>query len=294
MYIAHTMNHTGMKGLSLWDEHDGFYYSALHLGNKNPTHIPLRVRSMVGLIPLFAVATPKPELLDQLPDFKRHMQRFIENWSYADEYMEHLKESGQQKLLLALVNHQKLARVLKYMLDESEFLSPYGLRSLSRYYQDHPYTFEMAGISHRIDYEPAESTTDMFGGNSNWRGPIWFPVNYLMIESLQRFHSFYGETFKVEFPTGSGNLLSLGEVAAELSRRLVHIFLENKHGRRAVFGGVEKFQQDPHWCDFFWFYEYFNGDNGAGLGASHQTGWTGLVAYLLQESGERRGQQLTR
>jgi hypothetical protein len=213
------------------------------------------------------------------------MQWFIENWSYTDEYMEHMKEPGHQKLLLALVNHQKLARVLKYMLDESEFLSPYGLRSLSRYYQDHPYTFEMNGVSHRIDYEPAESTTDMFGGNSNWRGPIWFPVNYLMIESLQRFHSFYGETFKVEFPTGSGNLLSLGEVAAELSRRLVHIFLEDKQGRRAVFGGVEKFQRDPDWCNFLWFYEYFNGDNGAGLGASHQTGWTGLVAYLLQESG---------
>ena len=152
----------------------------------------------------------------------------------------------------------------------------------------------MAGVSHRVDYEPAESTTDMFGGNSNWRGPIWFPVNYLMIESLQQFHSFYGETFKVEFPTGSGNLFSLGDVAAELSRRLVRIFLQDEQGHRAVFGVVEKFQRDPHWCDYLWFYEYFNGDNGAGLGASHQTGWTGLVAYLLQESGEQRGQHLTR
>jgi hypothetical protein len=172
------------------------------------------------------------------------------------------------------------------MLDEREFLSPYGIRALSQYHRDHPYTFSVDGTEYRVDYEPAESRTELFGGNSNWRGPVWFPVNYLIIESLQKFHYFLGDSYKVEYPTGSGRLMNLWEIAGELSRRLTHIFLQGPDGRRPVFGGVEKFQRDPHWRDSILFYEYFHGDNGAGIGASHQTGWTGLVAKLIQQSGE--------
>jgi hypothetical protein len=173
------------------------------------------------------------------------------------------------------------------MLDETEFLSPYGVRAVSRYHQDHPYTLRLDGIEHRVDYEPAESSSGLFGGNSNWRGPVWFPVNYLLIESLQKFHYFYGDTFTVPFPTGSSTTLNLWQVATELSRRLARIFLRDAAGRRPVYGGTEMFQRDPLWRDLVLFYEYFHGDNGAGIGASHQTGWTGLVAKLLQQSGER-------
>jgi len=172
------------------------------------------------------------------------------------------------------------------MLDEEEFLSPYGIRALSRYHKDRPYVLSVMGREYRVDYEPAESGTGLFGGNSNWRGPIWFPVNYLLIESLQKFHYFLGDTYTVEYPTGSGRKIALNEVAAELSRRLTHLFLLDRHGRRPVFGGTERFQRDPHWRDAVPFYEYFHGDNGAGIGASHQTGWTGLVAKLIQQSGE--------
>jgi hypothetical protein len=193
-------------------------------------------------------------------------------------------------MLLAIVNRDKLPRILKMMLDESEFLSEYGLRSVSRYHKDHPFILPLDGTIHTIDYEPAESTSGLFGGNSNWRGPIWFPLNYLIIKSLETFHHFYGDEFKMEFPTGSGNLLTLAEIAVELSRRLTHIFLRDESGHRAVHGGVEKFQNDPDWRDLLLFYEYFHGDNGAGLGASHQTGWTGLVANLLIHSGEYHSQ----
>jgi len=173
------------------------------------------------------------------------------------------------------------------MLDESEFLSPYGVRAVSRYHQDHPYVLHLNGLEHRVDYEPAESSSDLFGGNSNWRGPVWLPVNYLLIESLQKFHHFYRDTLKAELPTGSGTMLDLWQIATELSRRLTRIFLRGADGRRAVYGGTEKFQRDPHWRDLVLFYEYFHGDNGAGIGAGHQTGWTGIVAKLLQQSGER-------
>jgi Glycosyl hydrolase family 63 C-terminal domain len=292
VYIAHAMNDLGAKGLELWNEQDGFYYDVLH--HEHKTHLPLKVRSMVGLIPLFAIATLESDLLDQLPSFKRRMQWFID---HGENIHQHMERKGQpvhhEQFQLALVNRQKLPRILRVMLDASEFLSPYGLRALSRYHLEHPYTLEVNGVKHSVDYESAESTAGLFGGNSNWRGPIWFPLNYLIIESLQKFHHFYGDEFKVEFPTGSGNALTLWEVAAELSRRLTHLFLRDDQGRRAVYGGVEKFQQDPHWSDLVLFYEYFHGENGAGLGASHQSGWTGLVAYLLQQSGERRGQLLT-
>jgi len=189
--------------------------------------------------------------------------------------------------VLAIVGREQLPRVLGFMLDEAEFLSPYGVRAVSRYHKDHPYALHLDGMEHRVDYEPAESASGLFGGNSNWRGPVWFPVNYLLVESLQKFHHFYGNTLKVPCPTGSETALNLWQVAAELSRRLTRIFLRDADGRRPVYGGAETFQRDPHWRDLVLFYEYFHGDNGAGIGASHQTGWTGLVAKLLQQSGER-------
>lgn len=283
VYIAHAMNDMGADGLELWDEQDGFYYDVLHRGDG--THIPLQVRSMVGLIPLFAISILDSELIDRLPSFKRRMEWFINNWEQTGNHIETTEETGQgENLLLAIVNRQRLSRIMSTMLNESEFLSEYGLRSLSRYHKDHPYTVELNGMTYSVDYEPAESTTELFGGNSNWRGPIWFPLNYLIIHALQTFYSFYGDSFTVEFPTSSGKHMTLEQVSIELSQRLTHIFLQNEQGCRAVHGGVEKFQQDPYWRDLILFYEYFHGDNGAGIGANHQTGWTGLVARLLQES----------
>jgi hypothetical protein len=192
----------------------------------------------------------------------------------------------KERRLLSIVNQTRLRRILKMMLDENEFLSPHGIRMLSRFHHEHPYKLNLNGREYSIDYEPAESNTGLFGGNSNWRGPIWFPINYLIIESLQKFHYYFGDDFKVECPTGSGKLMNLWEVAAEISKRLSSLFLKDEDGRRPVFGGIEKFQSDPHWRDHLLFHEYFHGDNGAGLGANHQTGWTGLVAKLLQQSGE--------
>jgi Glycosyl hydrolase family 63 C-terminal domain len=252
------------------------------------------VRSMVGLIPLFAITILESELINQLPSFKQRMQWFIDNWEDIDKHMERMEEPGHnERMLLSIVNREKLPRILKVMLDEAEFLSPYGLRALSRYHLEHPYTIELNGISHTVDYEPAESNSGLFGGNSNWRGPIWFPANYLIIESLQTFYHFYGDTLKVEFPTGSGNQLNLEEIAIALSRRLSTIFLRDEKGQRPVHGGVEKFQRDPYWRDLILFYEYFHGDIGAGIGASHQTGWTGLVANLFRmQSEESQGQAL--
>ena len=285
VYIAHAVHDLGRQGINLWDETDGFYYDVLH--GDGPAH-RLRVRSMVGLIPLFAVETLEPEAIDRLAGFKRRMQWFIDNHpEFRDHVETATKPGGGVRRLLAIVARPQLPRVLRFMLDESEFLSPHGIRAVSRYHQDHPYVLQMNGMEHRVDYDPAEATTDMFGGNSNWRGPVWFPVNYLLIESLQKFHYFYRDTVKVEFPTGSGTRLDLWQVATELSRRLTRIFLRDADGRRPVYGGTEKFQRDPHWRDLVLFYEYFHGDNGAGIGAGHQTGWTGLVAKLLQQSGER-------
>ena len=290
IYIAHAMNDISTDGIELWNEQDGFYYDVLH--HSNNIAIPLKVRSMVGLIPLFAISILESSLIDMLPSFKRRMQWFIDNWADIDQHIEHMQEpDGTEHMLLSIVNHQKLPRILKVMLDETEFLSPYGIRALSRYHLEHPYTLEMDGVSHTVDYEPAESTSGLFGGNSNWRGPIWFPLNYLIIESLKTFHHFYGEQFKIEFPTGSATLLTLDNVAKELSRRLTRIFLRDETGQRPVHGGVAIFQNDPHWRDLLLFYEYFHGDNGAGIGASHQTGWTGLVANLLQESSQQQSQQ---
>ena len=283
VYIAKAMNELG-DGLALWDDQDGFYYDVLHTDGDVRQ---LKVRSMVGLIPLFAVETLEPEIVDRLPGFRRRMQWFIDN---RPEFRSHLTTtstpSGGVRRLLAIVRRPQLVRVLGYMLDREEFLSPYGIRALSRWHRDHPYVLSVDGTEHRVDYEPAESATGLFGGNSNWRGPVWFPVNYLLIESLQKFHHFYGDDLKVECPTGSRRLLNLWEVAGELSRGLTRLFLRGRDGRRPIYGGCERFQQDPHWRDHILFYEYFHGDEGTGIGASHQTGWTGLVAKLIEQSGE--------
>jgi hypothetical protein len=279
VYIAHAM-HT----LGLWDEEDGFYYDVLRTDGQA---CRLKVRSLVGLIPLFAVETLEPEVVDKLPGFKRRMQWFIDNHPEFREHVEIASKPGAgPRRLLAIVSREQLPRVLGYMLDEAEFLSPHGVRGVSRHHRDHPYVLALDGMEHRVDYEPAESSSGLFGGNSNWRGPVWFPVNYLLIESLQKFHYFYGDGVKVQLPTGAGPRLNLWQVAAELSRRLTRLFLRGTDGRRPVHGGAERFQRDPHWRDLVLFYEYFHGDIGAGIGASHQTGWTGLVAKLLQQSGE--------
>jgi hypothetical protein len=285
IYIAYAMNNLGDEGIEMWNEEDGFYYDVLHLSDNQ--HFPLKVRSMVGLIPLFAVETLEPELLSRLPGFKRRLEWFVDHRPDLTRNLACMRTPGRgERRLLSIVDRDRLRRVLKLMLDEREFLSPYGIRALSRVHKDHPYTLSVNGTEHRVDYEPAESSTGLFGGNSNWRGPIWFPVNYLLIESLQKFHYYLGDDYRVECPTGSGQMLTLWEVAADLSRRLTRIFLRGPDGRRPVYGGTEKFQHDPHWRDLLLFYEYFHGDKGAGIGASHQTGWTGLVAKLLQQSGE--------
>jgi len=284
VYIAHAMNNFGTYSKSLWDEEDGFYYDVLHLPS-GEDHF-LKIRSMVGLIPLFAVETLEPEVIDKLPGFKRRMQWFIDNHPDVPEHIDMSQSSPRgTRLLLSLVSKKQLSRVLSRMLDESEFFSPYGIRALSRYHKDHPYELHFNGTVNRVDYEPAESATGTFGGNSNWRGPIWFPVNYLLVESLQKYHYYYGEDFKLPCPTGSNNPTNLWDVASEISRRLTHIFLRDDNGRRPVYGNTEVFQNDPHWRDLVLFYEFFHGDNGAGLGANHQTGWTGLVAKMIQQSG---------
>jgi Glycosyl hydrolase family 63 C-terminal domain len=285
VHIAHAMNDFGTDGRSLWDAEDGFYYDLLHLPNGDE-HF-LKIRSMVGLIPLFAVETLEPEIVDRLPGFKRRMQWFIDHHPDVPEHIEMTQRSARGvRRLLSLVNRKQLKRVLWRMLDETEFLSPYGVRALSRYHLEHPYEVQVNDHISRVDYEPAESTTGIFGGNSNWRGPVWFPMNYLLIESLQKYHHYYGEDFRVECPTHSRRETDLWQVAAEISRRLTRIFLRGKDGRRPFAGAVDLFNKDPHWRDLILFYEYFHGDNGTGIGASHQTGWTGLVAKLLEQSGE--------
>jgi mannosylglycerate hydrolase MGH1-like protein len=285
VHIAHAMNDIGAEGKSLWDEEDGFYYDLLHLPNGDD-HF-LKIRSMVGLIPLFAVETLEPEIIDRLPGFKRRMQWFIDNHEDVPEHIEMTQRSARGiRRLLSLANRKQLKRILKRMLDETEFLSPHGIRALSRYHLDHPYEVQVNNHISRVDYEPAESTTGIFGGNSNWRGPVWFPVNYLLIESLQKFYHYYGEDFKIDCPTHSKQELNLWQVSSEISKRLTRIFLRDKTGRRPFAGSNDLFNKDPHWRDLILFYEYFHGDTGAGLGAAHQTGWTGLVAKLLEQSGE--------
>ncbi|HJZ97934.1 MAG TPA: hypothetical protein VKE70_15595 [Candidatus Solibacter sp.] len=285
LYIAHAINHVGGDGVSLWDETDGFFYDVMYTPNAG--HFPLRIRSMVGIIPLFAVETLEPSLVNRLPGFKRRLEWFIQNRPDLAGNVASMTLPGKgERRLLSIVDADQLRRVLKVLLDEKEFLSPYGVRALSRFHKDHPFSLAFDGVEHRVDYEPAESTTGLFGGNSNWRGPVWFPVNFLLLESLQKLHHYYGDDFKVECPTGSGCYLTLWEVAAEISRRLTRIFLPDATGRRPVNGGTRIYRDDPNWRDLILFYEYFHGDDGSGIGANHQTGWTGLVAKLLQQNGE--------
>ncbi len=264
----------------LWNEEDGFYYDVLQItgGERQP----LRVRSMVGLLPLCAATTLGVRTLERLPKFAERLRWFVAN---RPEYAEHIDQrherEGHAGRLLAIVGPERLTRILQTMLDDNEFLSPYGLRALSRSHGEHPFSIELGGMHSSVDYEPGESTSGLFGGNSNWRGPIWFPVNYLVIEALRRYHRYFGDDVTVEMPSGSGRMLTLGQVADELGRRLVSIFLNDQNGRRPVFGSDERFQNDPVWHDMIPFHEYFHGDTGKGLGASHQTGWTGLVADLI-------------
>jgi hypothetical protein len=283
VYIAEAMNNRGGEGIELWDEEDGFFYDVLHLSEGS--HHFLKVRSMVGLIPLFAVEALEPDVVDALPGFKKRMLWFIENRpELRHNVTTATDKDGRTRRLLSIVSPERLPRVLRVMLDEREFLSSYGIRALSQFHRDHPYVLAFDGHEYRVTYQPAESDTGLFGGNSNWRGPIWFPLNFLLVESLQKFHHFFGDTFKVECPTGSGHQANLWEAATDLSRRLVRIFLRDGD-RRPVYGGLQRFQDDPHWRDLIQFHEYFHGDNGAGIGASHQTGWTGLVAKLIEQSG---------
>lgn len=286
LYIGHAMGHQDRdEPRDLWDEEDGFFYDCLRL--ENGARLPLKVRSMVGLVPLFAVETLEPEMLARLPGFTRRLEWFIDHRGDLTDNVACMRTPGRgERRLLSVVSAGRLRRVLRYMLDEREFLSPFGVRALSRFHRDQPYVLPVNGEVHRVDYEPGESSTGLFGGNSNWRGPIWLPMNYLLVESLQKFHHYFGDEFTIECPTGSGRMMTLAQVAEELSHRLSHLFLRDAQGRRPVFGDEATFQQDPQWRDYVPFHEYFHGETGRGLGASHQTGWTGLVAKLLQQSGD--------
>lgn len=288
--IARAMTDEYREDMGLWNEQDGFFYDVLHC--PSGSLVPVKVRSLVGLIPLLAVETLDHDLLETMPAFKRRLNWFFENRIYLRDRgdVACVKSPGtESRRLLSIVNRDRLVRVLRYMLDENEFLSPYGIRSLSKYHQNNPYVFDLDGQSHSINYQPAESESLLFGGNSNWRGPVWFPVNYLLIESLQKFHYYYSDSLRVECPTNSGKMMTLDQVAKYLSSKLISLFLRNPEGKRPIYGEIGKFQQDPEWRDLILFNEYFHGDNGAGLGASHQTGWTGLVAKLIQQSGGRDG-----
>ena len=282
LYIATAVH--GQGDDSLWDPAEGFYYDRVRL--PDGSSFSMKVRSMVGLIPLFAVDTIEPSLIEALPGFRRRMEWFVKNRPDLCRNLASMTRQGQgERRLLSIVGPERLRRILTRMLDETEFLSPHGIRSLSRIHKDQPYSVDVNGETHSVDYEPAESKTGLFGGNSNWRGPIWFPVNYLLIESLQRFHHYLGNDFKVEYPTGSGQFRTLSDITVDLSRRLSGLFLRNPEGHRPLLGNNDKMQRDEHFADHILFHEYFHGDTGEGLGASHQTGWTALVAKLIQQSG---------
>ncbi|HXY07294.1 MAG TPA: glucosidase [Terriglobales bacterium] len=291
LLIAHAMNQVGMDGM--WDEEDGFYYDVLRLPDGGAAR--LKVRSMVGLLPICATTVIEPWQRERVPRVAKVLQQRLQ---YMPELRDSIHPTGVGHLgcgergIIALVRPERLRRILGRMLDENEFLSPYGIRALSRHHAEHPYSFNVNGHEYRVNYLPAESDTGMFGGNSNWRGPIWMPVNGLLIRALLNFYLYYGDNFKVECPTGSGRQMNLFEVAREIANRLARIFLRDSSGRRPVYGGTEKFQTDPYWKDYILFYEYFHGDNGAGLGASHQTGWTGIIGRMLQIFGRLDGAQL--
>jgi hypothetical protein len=281
--IADAINYLG--GTGLWDEHDGFYYDMLHA---NGSTIPLRARSMVGIIPLFSAEVLEEDVVDRLPGFRKRMQWFLDNRQDLARNITCSLDSTEtgidrHRRLLAIPSRERLERALRYVFDEQEFLSPYGIRSLSRAHRDRPYAMHTDGQEHRVDYQPAESNSSMFGGNSNWRGPIWFPVNYLLIEALQRYHYFYGDSLQVEYPTGSGRMMNLQQISREIAGRLASLFLPDEAGRRPCHGDERRYADDPHWRELVLFYEHFHGENGRGLGASHQTGWTALVTRLLED-----------
>ena len=281
LHIAEAMNNIGESGMGLWDEEDEFYYDVLNLPDGRM--VPLKVRSMVGLIPLYAVEVLEPESLKKTPEFTYRLKWFLNYRPDLARLVSRWEESGRgERHLLSLLRGHRMKCLLRRMLDETEFLSDYGVRAISKTHEANPYVFDCRGDEVKVTYQPAESNSGVFGGNSNWRGPIWMPVNYLLIESLQKFHKYYGDDFKVECPTGSGKYLTIREVANELARRLTRIFFKDESDRRPVFNHCEKMCNDPNFRDYILFYEYFHGDNGRGVGASHQTGWTGLVANLLK------------
>jgi mannosylglycerate hydrolase MGH1-like protein len=282
LWITYAMDRIGEHHDQMWDSEDGFFYDVLHFPNGDAKR--LRVRSMVGLLPLCAstvfesgAVARHPRMLELIELFRKRHPDLLKHIAPADS-----KFVGYaDRRLMSVCNKEKIGRILAYLLDENEFLAPYGIRSLSRYHLEHPFVFNLDGQEFKVQYLPAESNTGMFGGNSNWRGPVWMPVNVLLIRGLLNLYQFYGDDFKVECPTGSGTYMTLFEVAKEIGRRLSAIFLRDENGKRPVYGGTNKFQDDPHWKDYILFYEYFHGDNGAGLGASHQTGWTGTIARSL-------------
>jgi hypothetical protein len=281
LWIASAMDRVGTHEDELWDEEDGFFYDVLRLPDGSAQRI--KTRSLVGLLPLCATAVFPADMTTQFPEFAKRIERFLRRHRFVLANVHPPDVPGAEgRYLLSICDESKLRRILTRMLDEERFLSPFGIRSLSKWHEQHPYTFDVNGQRHEVKYLPAESDTGMFGGNSNWRGPIWLPVNILILRGLLQFYLYYGDTFKIECPTGSGKMMNLFGVAMEIARRLTGIFLRDDKGRRPMYGGAEKFQTDPHWRDYVLFHEYFHGDNGAGLGASHQTGWTGIVAKLIQ------------
>jgi hypothetical protein len=278
--IAHAMSNSGGKGYSLWDEEDGFFYDILHLPDNSIR--PLKVRSLVGLMPLLAVEILEPSLLESMPNFARRMHWLTDKKPELTGNMASIDVPGEgNRIITSILTQERLISVLGYMLDEDEFLSPYGIRSLSKYHESHPYKLHVNGQIFSIAYQPAESRNGLFGGNSNWRGPVWFPINYLIIESLRKFYQYCGDDLQVECPTGSGNMMNLKEVAEELSRRLIRLFLADDAGKRPYNHDLDLNQEGTETNTPLLFYEYFHGDTGKGLGASHQTGWSGLVANLL-------------
>ena len=280
LYIAGAMTNIGGRGIDLWDEEDSFFYDVLH--TPDDKQIKLKVRSIVGLIPLFAVEVIEPEIMNCCPDFARRMNWFLNYRQDLSKLVSRWHEEGKgEQRLFSLLRGHRMKCLLKRMLDETEFLSECGVRSLSKYHKEHPYIYKTDGEEFSVDYEPAESKTGLFGGNSNWRGPVWFPVNYLLIESIEKFYNYYGDDFKVEYPTKSGEYFTLHEIAKELCTRLLKLFLKDKYNKRKVYGNNVKFQSDPHFGENILFYEYYDGDNGAGLGSSHQTGWTSLISDII-------------
>ena len=276
--------------MGLWDPQDEFYYDQLYLPGGE--RIPLKVRSGVGVIPIYAVETLDPDTLDRLPLLKERVDWFVAHRPELAEQVARMEVGGmRERRLLAIVNPDRLRRILRRVFDEEEFLSPYGMRALSRFHKLHPYELTVEGTTFRVDYEPAESTNGLFGGNSNWRGPIWFPLNYLLIESLQKFHYYLGDDYKVEFPTRSGNMLTLWEISMQLSHRLIALFRRGPDGRRPFLREHSLMHEDPYFRNHVLFHEYFNGDTGQGLGAAHQTGWTALVAKMIQQTSEYEAPQ---